>query len=107
MGSVLLWLTAKEDHDFDTRMYHMGCPVLHGHKWVVTKWVSFEKELRHISNTLRISIFSFRFIPMTKCGIIPVTPATLMVETLLLFLQLVPLLKLLYKQVDSCLQFLL
>ena len=41
VGSVLLWLTAKEDHDFDTRMYHMGCPVLHGHKWVVTKWVCF------------------------------------------------------------------
>jgi hypothetical protein len=40
VGSALFWLTAKDDHDYDSRMFHMGCPVMHGHKWVLTKWVS-------------------------------------------------------------------
>ena len=25
--------------EYDTRMFHMGCPVLVGHKWVLTKWL--------------------------------------------------------------------
>ena len=25
--------------DYDSRMYHMGCPVGRGNKWVMTKWI--------------------------------------------------------------------
>ena len=34
----------------------MGCPVLHGHKWVVTKWVCFECNPIYQSPT-KINIF--------------------------------------------------
>ena len=64
-----------------------------------------DHSLAHPS-TSQISItkssLSFRFIPMTKCGIIPVTPATQMVKTLLPFHQEeVPLLKLPYRDTDG------
>ncbi len=44
-GTALFWLTAKEDGDYDSRMFHMGCPVLHGDKWVVTKWVYADEQM--------------------------------------------------------------
>ena len=34
-GSALFWLTVDTEEDYDSRMYHMGCPVVRGNKWVV------------------------------------------------------------------------
>ena len=38
-GSALFWLTVDTAEDYDSRMYHMGCPVAGGNKWVFTKWI--------------------------------------------------------------------
>ena len=30
---------------FVFRMFHMGCPVLSGHKWVMTKWMYSDPQM--------------------------------------------------------------
>ena len=31
--------------DYDSRMYHMGCPVARGNKWVMTKWIYSDSQM--------------------------------------------------------------
>ncbi|XP_045599817.2 prolyl 4-hydroxylase subunit alpha-2 isoform X1 [Procambarus clarkii] len=38
-GSAVYFYNLKKNGDFDFRMYHSGCPVLLGSKWVGLKWV--------------------------------------------------------------------
>ena len=38
-GSAVFWATVRNHEDYDSRMYHMGCPVIKGDKWVLTKWL--------------------------------------------------------------------
>ena len=47
-GSALFWLTINTEEDYDSRMYHMGCPVARGNKWVLTKWIYSDSQMwRH------------------------------------------------------------
>ena len=47
VGKALLWFNVSPQHKYDTRTFHLACPVLHGSKWIVTKWhrwvASFQK----------------------------------------------------------------
>ena len=44
-GSLLLWSIRKSDGETDTRMSHLGCPVLYGDKWIGTKWIRWEAQM--------------------------------------------------------------
>ena len=44
-GDALFWLTTRTDLDFDSQMYHAGCPVLYGNKWVFTKWIYSDDQM--------------------------------------------------------------
>merc|ERR1712156_968089 len=44
-GDVLFWLTSTNKGDYDTRMFHMGCPVIFGDKWVMTKWLYSDDQM--------------------------------------------------------------
>lgn len=46
-GDSLFWLTLNNNREFDTRMYHMGCPVIYGHKWLLTKWLYSDDQMFH------------------------------------------------------------
>lgn len=37
-GSALAWFTLKTSGRPDSRMLHMGCPVLQGTKWIANRW---------------------------------------------------------------------
>ena len=37
-GKALLWFNVGPQHHFDSRTFHLGCPVLYGNKWITTKW---------------------------------------------------------------------
>ncbi|KAK7086466.1 Prolyl 4-hydroxylase subunit alpha-1 [Halocaridina rubra] len=43
-GAAVVWwnLLASHEHDFLTR--HASCPILRGHKWIVTKWVGYNAQ---------------------------------------------------------------
>merc|ERR1711862_1094774 len=44
-GSALFWLTVRTNEEYDSRMYHMGCPVRNGNKWVFTKWTYSDSQM--------------------------------------------------------------
>ena len=44
-GSALFWLTVRTNEEYDSRMYHMGCPVRQGNKWVFTKWIYSDSQM--------------------------------------------------------------
>jgi len=44
-GSALFWFTLNNFDDYDSRMFHMGCPVMYGHKWVMTKWMYSDPQM--------------------------------------------------------------
>ena len=53
-GKALFWFNAGPRGGIDSRIYHLGCPVLHGNKWIANKWVKvlpqFKKYPCHVSN---------------------------------------------------------
>ncbi|XP_063417268.1 prolyl 4-hydroxylase subunit alpha-1-like [Mytilus trossulus] len=38
-GSAAFWYNMHPNGDVDNRMWHAGCPVLVGSKWVSNKWI--------------------------------------------------------------------
>ena len=40
-GSALYWFNMGAQNNYDSRIYHLGCPVLYGNKWIANKWIKF------------------------------------------------------------------
>ena len=38
-GMAVFWFNMGGQNNYDSRIRHMGCPVLHGNKWIANKWV--------------------------------------------------------------------
>ena len=47
LGSALFWFNMGPQHHFDSRTFHMGCPVLYGNKWITTKWHRWVSSFRN------------------------------------------------------------
>ena len=43
--SMILSFEVDTGEDYDSRMYHMGCPVARGNKWVMTKWIYSDSQM--------------------------------------------------------------
>ena len=39
VGSALFWFNVGPKSNYDSRIVHLGCPVLYGNKWVANKWI--------------------------------------------------------------------
>ena len=44
-GKLLFWILKRTDGSLDDRMFHLGCPVLYGDKWISTKWIRWEPQM--------------------------------------------------------------
>jgi len=44
-GSLLYWHLRRSDGSTDSRMSHLGCPVLFGDKWIGNKWVRWQEQI--------------------------------------------------------------
>ena len=40
-GSALYWFNQGAQNNYDSRINHLGCPVLHGNKWIANKWIKW------------------------------------------------------------------
>ena len=40
-GSALFWFNVGAQDNYDSRINHFGCPVLHGNKWIANKWIKW------------------------------------------------------------------
>ena len=38
-GSALFWWNLRPQDNYDSRVSHLGCPVMYGNKWIANKWV--------------------------------------------------------------------
>ena len=38
IGAALYWFNMGAQNNYDSRTYHLGCPVLYGNKWIANKW---------------------------------------------------------------------
>ena len=47
IGSALFWFNMGAKNTYDSRVYHLGCPVLYGNKWISNKWI---KSLANFKN---------------------------------------------------------
>ena len=47
-GSALFWWSLGPQNNYDSRVSHLGCPVLYGNKWIANKWVNL---LANFKNT--------------------------------------------------------
>ena len=51
-GSALFWFNIGPDMFHDSRMAHLGCPVLYGNKWIVNKWIKLSGQYAHHKCTM-------------------------------------------------------
>ena len=59
-GAALFWFNVGPQHHFDSRTFHLGCPVLYGNKWIVTKWHKWTSSFKNypcLINSKHFSIF--------------------------------------------------
>ena len=38
-GDALFWFNMSPSNKRDSRILHLGCPVLYGNKWIANKWI--------------------------------------------------------------------
>ena len=46
MGAALYWFNNGAQYNYDSRIYHLGCPVLYGNKWITNKWIKMLANFR-------------------------------------------------------------
>lgn len=48
-GNALFWFNlhsdGDSDGDYDSKVYHLGCPVAYGNKWIANKWVKGQAQM--------------------------------------------------------------
>ena len=46
-GSALFWFNIGSNMHYDTRVTHLGCPVMYGNKWIANKWIKILAQFQH------------------------------------------------------------
>ena len=47
LGSALFWYNVGAQDNYDSRIFHLGCPVLYGNKWIANKWVKLLSQFQN------------------------------------------------------------
>ena len=58
MGSALFWYNIGAQNNFDSRIFHLGCPVLYGNKWIANKWVKLLSQFKEFSCSIKNQYYS-------------------------------------------------
>ena len=46
-GSALFWFNIGPKMHYDSRIVHLGCPVMHGNKWIANKTIKILAQFQH------------------------------------------------------------
>ena len=46
-GSAMFWFNIGPKMHYDSRIVHLGCPVMHGNKWIANKWIKILSQFQH------------------------------------------------------------
>ena len=44
-GDALFWFNVDSAGYSDSRNFHVGCPVMHGNKWIANKWIHWTSQM--------------------------------------------------------------
>ena len=47
VGSALYWFNMGAQNNYDSRIRHLGCPVLFGNKWIANKWIKWQANFQN------------------------------------------------------------
>ena len=65
-GSALYWFNMGPQNNYDSRIYHLGCPVLYGNKWIANKWIKLVPNYQNYPcyvNDSHYSVMNYSIIP--------------------------------------------
>ena len=57
-GDALFWFNAGSQETYDSRIYHLGCPVMYGNKWIANKWVKLLPQFKNYPCLIKDKHFS-------------------------------------------------
>ena len=57
-GSALYWFNFGAQMTHDTRVIHLGCPVLYGNKWIANKWVKLLAQFNEYPCSIKNEFFT-------------------------------------------------
>ena len=57
-GDALFWFNFGAQDTIDSRTFHLGCPVLHGNKWIANKWIKSLSQINAYPCSLKKHHFS-------------------------------------------------
>ena len=57
-GSALYWFNTESHMTYDSRVFHLGCPVLHGNKWIANKWVKLLSQFQEYPCSIKNEYYS-------------------------------------------------
>ena len=57
-GSALFWFNISPSMHFDSRLLHLGCPVVYGNKWIVNKWVNLYAQFNSYKCSENVNAYS-------------------------------------------------
>ena len=61
LGTGAFWFNVGSNMRYDTRIFHLGCPVMVGNKWIVNQWIKILGQFKHYpcnDNKEHYNIFS-------------------------------------------------
>lgn len=59
LGDALFWFNVGSKFTYDSRAYHLGCPVLYGNKWIANKWVKILAQFSQYPCSVEADDFHF------------------------------------------------
>ena len=59
LGSALYWFNIGAQNNLDSRIRHMGCPIIYGNKWIANKWVKWIPNFKDFPCLKNERYFSF------------------------------------------------
>ena len=57
-GAALHWFNINADMHYDSRVLHLGCPVMYGNKWIANKWIKILPQFKHYPCSKKKKYFS-------------------------------------------------
>ena len=57
-GKALFWYNVGTRSNFDSRIVHLGCPVIYGNKWIANKWIKLLPQFQKFPSWRRYLYFT-------------------------------------------------
>ena len=57
-GSALFWFNIGPKMHYDSRIVHLGCPVMYGNKWIANKWIKILSQFQNYPCSVKMNHYN-------------------------------------------------